>query len=432
MSSIGKNESINLLYQAYSTKELNKLLPDEKKDILERLTSFSKIISSESVSQDNIDKLKDLRGRFHAEYKNSTNLNWKRICTLADEIFSKLTPKVVAQSSAINTDQLLESQQIKSKMESGNIDEKQRESSSLVTSPEVPRPSPDLKRGLVNIDAWIGAHPEGCREDVRTLINVIKHVRHAEFEANYLNITIEHLNQMLKQEDFEYVAPVEAEKSNLWMFQIAKPRLIKQPISLAPLAYPDFIKALMNKSDLKPSDFPNNLVLFDDAMYSGQQMTVFLQRVNGEMLRANKKLMSKGIRAPYPRIILACAYVTKFSINALYKLVKEQGMKIELLILNHTNIPTISEAIEDKGVIERLTTMYWPRQKKIQNDSGAESRGVVYFDHKVADRYSFPEAVAKGEIRNGRGQEFAFPIEMIISAPKPYEGRNKSVKGEEK
>jgi hypothetical protein len=407
MSSIGKNESINLLYQAYSTKELNKLLPDEKKDILERLTSFSKIISSESVSQDNIDKLKDLRGRFHAEYKNSTNLNWKRICTLADEIFSKLTPKVVAQSGAINTDQLLESQQIKSKMESGNIDEKQRESSSLITNSAVPRPSPDLKRGLVNIEAWIGAHPEDCQGDVRALINVIKHVPHAEFETNYLNVTIEHLNQLLKQENFEYVAPVEAGKSNLWMFQIAKPRLFKQPISLAPLAYPGFIKELMNKSDLKPSDFPNNLVLFDDAMFSGEQMTVFLQRVNGEMTRTNKKLMSRGLEAPFPRIILACAYVTKFSKNALHEFIKEQGMKIELLILNHTNIPSVTDAIGDKDVIERLTTMYWPRPKMIQNDSGAESRGVVYFDHKVADRYSFPEAVAKGLVKNANGKIFA-------------------------
>jgi hypothetical protein len=284
----------------------------------------------------------------------------------------------------------------------------------------VPRPSPDLKRGLVNIDAWIGAHPEGCREDVRTLINVIKHVRHAEFEANYLNITIEHLNQMLKQEDFEYVAPVEAGKSNLWMFQIAKPRLIKQPTSLAPLAYPDFIKALMNKSDLKPSDFPRNLVLFDDAMFSGEQMSVFLQRVNGEMIRANKKLMSKGIEAPFPRIILASAYVTKFSKNALHEFIKERGMKIELLILNHTNIPSVTEAIGDKDIIKRLTTMFWASKTMIQNDRGAESRGVIYFDHKVADGYSFPRAIAEGLVRTANGEFYGPSVKMIPFSQKPY------------
>jgi hypothetical protein len=318
----------------------------------------------------------------------------------------------------------MENQYIKSKVDLEEIDEKQHvltltQSTTLIS--EVRRPNTLRKLDSNQVEAWIKAHPESCQKAVTTLVNAIKHVPHAEFESNFLNITVSHFNQFLKEENFDYVVAVEKSKSNQWMFDLATSHLIKQPSSLVPLAYPNYLMNLLNKADLNLSDFPSNLVLFDDAMFSGEQMSNFLLRVEGMTTRANQRLASKGLEVPLPNIILACAYATKFSKNAMHTMIKKQGLKIKLVILNHTNIPTVAEAIQDKDIIKTLTKMYWTKKTLIRNDHGPESRGLIYFDHKVADEYSFPRAIANGIVTNIFGQKIVTgPFVLIPEADKPY------------
>ena len=44
-------------------------------------------------------------------------------------------------------------------------------------------------------------------------------------------------------------------------------------------------------------------------------------------------------------------------------------------------------------------------EKPVRYAKGASSRGVMYFDHKVPDEFSFPEKIAKGLIVKFDGSE---------------------------
>lgn len=438
MSSLNNNELINYLYNRYGTEDalkalspqgtVNALSLSEKQEILERLSVISKTLHTDSLSDVSQKTLKNLKARFSAEYsKTSNSLILKKITLVTQDILIKLNPSSTKVTSPNQQDEPVEIQYIKAKIENIESDQKQMQpaSNQATQVSNVRRPVIDNSLDQNQVKLWIEAHPKNCQKAVETLVGAIRHIPHAQFEDNFINVTVKHLNRFVKEEEIEYWVAVQAEKSNQWMFELAKPHLLKQPNGLVPLAYASFLTKLANNPEVTAKDFPQTLVLFDDAMFSGEQMSGFLIRLNGEITRRNKELAPKGIQIDFPRIVIACAYVTRYCIAVLRKYGREFQIEDKLIILNHMKIPTVDEVIEDESIKEVLKHMYWPKISLTRHDSGLESRGVVYFDHKVSDGYSFPKAIAEGAVVDRNGADLGFSIEMIPSFTPPYKKNNK-------
>ena len=57
-------------------------------------------------------------------------------------------------------------------------------------------------------------------------------------------------------------------------------------------------------------------------------------------------------------------------------------------------------------------------EKPVKHARGASSRGVMYFDHKVPDEFSFPEKIAEGRIVKFSGLEEK--VSLISKTIPPY------------
>jgi hypothetical protein len=271
---------------------------------------------------------------------------------------------------------------------------------------------------------WINAHSsDQCKRAVTSLIKVIQRIPHEEFEQNFIDKTLKHLNEFLSKDEFEYVAPVESGKSNQWMYELARPHLTKQPKEIATLVFIDFLKS---RSPERIADLPANFVFFDDAIMSGEQMSRNIRNIYTIIVTENVKLKSNGKpEIPIPTFIVACAYITEFGKDMLNKMPKQLNMKSNIIILNHSTIPTVDTAIEDENIKETLKNMYWSKKSMtekpmIENDSGPESRGVVYFAHKVPDKFAFPEGIATGFIFDSQGKKIGGNYSLIPPTKPPY------------
>lgn len=289
------------------------------------------------------------------------------------------------------------------------------DNAALVDDVKRPEGRHDLQMG--NVQEWMANHPPECRRAVAALINAIRYVPHAEFERNFIERTIVHLNLLLKKENCDYVAPMQAGKSNKLMYELAQFHLVKRPEATTSLVYLDYLDGLLKTP--QPRKFPTHLVFFDDAIFSAEQMTKTIVNILGHIRRKNQSLPLDA-QIPIPRFIIACAYMTRFGKERLKDLFEKRGLGDKITILAHITIPTIEESINDEIIKKMLNRMYWNKKTEIINDRGPKSRGVVYFDHKISDGYSFPKAIAEGEVRDAKGKVRGTGYELIPPIVSPY------------
>jgi hypothetical protein len=274
MSSLNNNELINYLYNRYGTEDalkalspqgtVNALSLSEKQEILERLSVISKTLHTDSLSDVSQKTLKNLKARFSAEYsKTSNSLILKKITLVTQDILIKLNPSSTKVTSPNQQDEPVEIQYIKAKIENIESDQKQMQpaSNQATQVSNVRRPVIDNSLDQNQVKLWIEAHPKNCQKAVETLVGAIRHIPHAQFEDNFINVTVKHLNRFVKEEEIEYWVAVQAEKSNQWMFELAKPHLLKQPNGLVPLAYASFLTKLANNPEVTAKDFPQTSFL---------------------------------------------------------------------------------------------------------------------------------------------------------------------------
>ncbi len=245
-----------------------------------------------------------------------------------------------------------------------------------------------------NITAWVNDHPPETKETARYLASTIYRISQQEFERTFTT-TVNAWNQ---KNITRYAAFSVEEKSNEWVTAMAleKIGLTNLPESIHTFNYPFF--------DRFPSyPFPNDVVFFDDASYSGTQMATNIYTLCSK-LDENAKI--KGEKRDPLHIHIACAYMTSGAKNLILKLPTDPeftalSFPCIIDILPYQPIPTVFEAIQHAypsaatQILTNLHQMYWSNES-IENQ-GAHLRGVVWFDHKIPDAASFPSRVNLGQ-----------------------------------
>lgn len=142
--------------------------------------------------------------------------------------------------------------------------------------PRIPFPHPiDMEKA----ERWIQMHPSACHETMRAVVENTNHVPFQKFYEVFQRV-IGHLNEELKGEP--YVIMSRQQKSNTWMIDLALPRMSHLPEGIYDLDSDKLILA----QKLKSKEF-KHIVFFDDASYSGKQMSEDLQRITRMAAKVN-------------------------------------------------------------------------------------------------------------------------------------------------
>lgn len=184
-----------------------------------------------------------------------------------------------------------------------------------------------------------------------------EHISHDEFIDALTNKTVPSVNQIIGRS--QYLAIVENYKSNKWVLQLSLPNLIQMPS--------DVISQSLNRSQTKDAIeyLTNNpsvrrVIMFDDASYSGQQLTAYSSRLQDEAT-------AYGISDL--EIVIAAPYMTTYAQSRLL------------------GIPRVTLA--DHNIIPTADQIFTPKELLLLSDelgiTGVTTRTVTTFDHKIAD-----------------------------------------------
>ncbi len=216
--------------------------------------------------------------------------------------------------------------------------------SSFSPNPSIPEKSYPINQTAAQ--NWIHCHcTERGREIAQKYIRNLHHVPHETFEAR-LAASIEDLNQRLEQNNhtkFTMTFPDTA-KSNYWVSQLATKYLKNLPQKIAKYDRLSF-----------PTDLP--IVVFDDAIYSGFQMSEFLKTIQD---KSPPNTFLGYVVVPY-------AAHTKWSL----KLQNNPSF----VVTKHERMPLLKE-------------LFTPSELE-ELKSPSSEMVATYFDHKIADGQSF-------------------------------------------
>ena len=253
-------------------------------------------------------------------------------------------------------------------------------------------PDPVLKR------KWVDAHTAEFRPIAEILIEKINHVTHEEFKSQ-LKESIEDFNNYLRgQSDPSYiiVIPGDFEKSALWVTSLAKEFLEFPPERIIMMDDYDFEEILEDSSS-------ENIVIFDDAAYSGRQMSEeYVPKFDG---------VDKMFHPIIP-------FMTKSAEKKLE--VELNKLNIEHMIHKHATMDSFSEFLseEQKKLLREKGNNEFTVQQidKKTNPSGIDNLTTTYFDHKKADDWSMVTALDDGSLLSYSPEK----IQFIPEVTSPY------------
>lgn len=168
-------------------------------------------------------------------------------------------------------------------------------------------------------------------------------------------------------------------KSNQWVAEVAKAhhQFNSNYLSLGHEHASDFVAYL----DRTPAGkCPKEIVLFDDASFSGNQMTNHVNAIKA-------KLLEKGVTC---NIRVIVPFATRVALDRLQNIQPEGDVNISV----HCDqaIPTIKEQLpqDDFQILDTYSEETWgvslSNPDNIEQDSGIAG---VYFDHKIPNKQSF-------------------------------------------
>jgi hypothetical protein len=245
---------------------------------------------------------------------------------------------------------------------------------------------------------WVNQHPEHLRDLASKFINSLNYICQNDFEKalkSSINDFNNYFSSLPKQRrQYTIILPsccprpykTYHKMSNLWVTMMALPYL-KYP--------PRKILVVNNSGRDKTVECPNegikNAVIFDDALYSGRQMTEVI-----ESMELDKKVKLHVI-APFMTTIAQERVHSCFS-----------DLKRSVWIAKHQTISVFFDSLthQEKKTIKQLLEWH-PRPHTLS---------TIYFDHKIADSWSvFSGIMIEGNLLTGdKGVPF---IPQIIT---PY------------
>jgi len=210
----------------------------------------------------------------------------------------------------------------------------------------------------------------------KKIIKNIRHVTFDEFTKNLEQVT-KRLNGILADgREYAVLFDSEPHGSKRWVYELAKRGLARPPV--AAMYYQPFrmepremMDALKKKAGGK---LPGRIVVFDDAAYSGRQLFYILVKLREQYLMCGEEP---------PEVILAVPYMT-----AVAKQMFLSKDVAEDRLITVERMKTLDEILTEKE--QRIII------RDVRKREGKEFNvyaTVTYFDHRVADNFSFNEII---------------------------------------
>jgi hypothetical protein len=276
-------------------------------------------------------------------------------------------------------------------------------------------PEPVEKSNVLDeqeLNRWISAHPKPLRQPLNHLSSSIKHIPYSEFRQNFAD-GIDSFNKKFVSSTSDplndYLVFVEPHKSNQWLAELAYPDLIQKPNQVLPLGKKgsDYIHYLQGEKNSPTPYFPSTVVFFDDGIYSGKQMSTFIEGIIQATHTFNNERSSRGDDpVPVPHVTVIAPYATEFG----EKLIFEKNKNVAIDLSPHQRIVSLAEVTSplDQKILEGSLWKSDPRDEQgaftRPYQRGMESRGNIWFDHKIPNWLSFAFPLEEGVVTGVDGE----------------------------
>ncbi|MFT4553985.1 MAG: hypothetical protein ACI9S8_002630 [Chlamydiales bacterium] len=293
-------------------------------------------------------------------------------------------------------------------------------------SDEIPRPTRSNAMNEKELKKWIDAHPRSVRKSVEAAVSKVRHVDQEGFERALKKCArqlVEELEGSGEINGFQYSVYGEDKKSNKWAYKIAEQEF---PESLRP---EKFLGArICGEGD--SISVSENIVLFDDATYSGEQLGRIIRHTKAQVKAAQNMHPDKNI--PMPKLWICIPFMTNKGEANVRSALEKTGL--EFFIADHERIDTVQELFESQPkTLNTLNSMWGFAESELMSGkkdvplsvvkhlrARAESQGLIYFDHKVGDNLSFPEALAEGVVIDKKKRKSKKTFDVIPKTHPPY------------
>ncbi|MBS0651058.1 MAG: hypothetical protein JSR93_07850 [Verrucomicrobia bacterium] len=240
----------------------------------------------------------------------------------------------------------------------------------------VPNKSKQLDFEPHRLETWAATHCDSETEPVVASVSgLVRRISFPQF-SQALGRCINTLPKGLAN---RCVVLTSEHKSNQWVAEVAKShhQFNSTYLSLGHDHASDFVEYLERTPVGK---CPKEIVLFDDASFSGNQMTNHVNAIKA-------KLIEKGVKC---NIRVVVPFATRVALDRLQNIQPEGNVNITL----HCDevIPTIKQQMspENFQILDTYSTETWgvplSNPENIEQDSGIAG---VYFDHKIPNNQSF-------------------------------------------
>jgi hypothetical protein len=266
------------------------------------------------------------------------------------------------------------------------------------------------------VNRWIGAHPDSLKPALYELSQKVEHISYPTFDSNF-KTGIHYLNGRIKKETIDdYMVMIENGKSNKWMAEIALTQLDKPPTQVYSLGKKgiQFKEYIKEQSQSEKPYYPSTVVFFDDGIYSGKQMSNFIKGIFDAIKEHNKET-GEDEQISLPNVEIIAPYATEFGEKMLYTVNAEEKDLISLC--DHERIKTLAEVLHP-GTQVILDGTLWKKDPRDETrgfstpyQRGVNSRGNIWFDHKIPNWLSFVHAMEFGIVTGEDGS----PLNGTIS-----------------
>jgi hypothetical protein len=237
---------------------------------------------------------------------------------------------------------------------------------------------------------WLEAMPnEEAKRVANWLLANIQYVSPDDF-SSALAECVGKTMEALGDKPYVVVLPpdsnLESPKSESWVAGLAKPLTTHAS------------KAVVSERDLPQflKDHPDtaDLVLYDDAAYSGQRIGLAIEAV------ASSSNLARRLQAPTTHV--AVPFMTGFATETLQKTGEHEDVPVEIHAARR--IATLAEVVSRSDDPEAIRATIKEHFDIDLDHEGSKGIGLTVFGHKLPDGHSFPAAVAEGRITDNNGK----------------------------
>ena len=176
-------------------------------------------------------------------------------------------------------------------------------------------PARSNKLDPAKIEAWVEAHPPEAKEIAQVLVNSLKHVGMNDFAENLSN-TMRALESALGAETSkDYIFMADEKKSNQWITKLGLLLLSKDKRPTDVVS--NYSGYLEQQCESETPHFPSTIVLLDDGIYSGSQMSGMISEIL--VFTINQKMLRPDLDIPFPDFYVAPVYATSAGVEFIQK-----------------------------------------------------------------------------------------------------------------